>query len=69
MKANKSQNKIQKANTIDTGNLGSDNYYKNMLLTDKYRPVTMSDLIGNKGEIFSLYEWLKDWNDVHIKGK
>ena len=39
-----------------------------MLLTDKYRPVTMSDLVGNKGEITSLFEWLKDWNDVHLKG-
>lgn len=41
---------------------------RNVLLTDKYRPVTLNDLVGNKGEIQSLNDWLKDWDDVHIKG-
>jgi replication factor C subunit 1 len=41
---------------------------KGTLLTDKYKPVKQSDLIGNKSNIDSLAEWLKDWDDVHIKG-
>lgn len=39
-----------------------------MLLTEKYKPVTPNDLVGNKGNIDSLVEWLKDWDDIHIKG-
>ena len=40
----------------------------NRLLTDKYKPVTSNDLVGNKGSIDSLRTWLKDWDDVHIRG-
>lgn len=40
----------------------------NMLLTEKYKPVRLSDLVGNKGSIDSLTQWLKDWDDVHVKG-
>lgn len=28
---------------------------------DKYKPVTPNDLVGNRGALNSLYEWLKDW--------
>lgn len=43
-------------------------FAKGTLLTDKYRPIKPSDLIGNKSNIDSLVDWLKDWDDVHIKG-
>ena len=29
----------------------------------------MKDLIGNSGSIDNIYKWLKDWNDVIIKGR
>ena len=28
---------------------------------DKYKPVTPNDLVGNRGSLNALYEWLKDW--------
>ena len=39
-----------------------------VLLTEKYKPVGPRDLIGNKSNISSLVDWLKDWDDVQIKG-
>ena len=39
-----------------------------MLLTEKYKPMKISDLVGNKANIDSLIEWLKDWDDVHVRG-
>ena len=36
--------------------------------TERYRPRHIYDLIGNSPEIDQLYEWLKDWDDVCIKG-
>lgn len=29
----------------------------------------MGDLVGNEGVVDQLYEWLKDWDDVQIRGK
>ena len=40
----------------------------NMLLTEKYKPLKTTDLVGNKGNVDSLVQWLKDWDDIHIKG-
>ena len=37
--------------------------------TDVYQPCEMNDLVGKKGVVHQLYEWLRDWNDVVIKGK
>ncbi len=37
--------------------------------TDKYKPKSAADLIGNSQLIHQLYEWLKDWDDVCIRGK
>jgi hypothetical protein len=28
---------------------------------DKYKPLTPNDLVGNRGSLNALYEWLKDW--------
>ena len=54
--------------TVEVSKDAGEYLNRNILLTDKYRPVNINDLVGNKGEIQSLYEWLKDWDDVHIKG-
>ena len=36
--------------------------------TDRYKPRGFRDLVGNQGIISQLYEWLKDWDDVVIRG-
>ena len=36
--------------------------------TDLYRPLNVDDLVGNEGVVDQLYEWLKDWDDVVIRG-
>ena len=41
---------------------------KNDMWTDKYKPRGFGDLVGNNGVISQLYEWLKDWDDVCIRG-
>lgn len=28
----------------------------------------MHEMVGNQGSVNSLFEWLKDWDDVHVKG-
>jgi len=37
--------------------------------TDLYKPVEMEDLVGNEGVVDQLYEWLRDWDDVVIRGE
>ena len=37
--------------------------------TEKYRPKSINDLIGNAGVIDNLYEWLKDWDEVVLRGR
>ena len=34
--------------------------------TDLYKPECIQDLVGNEGAVNELYEWLRDWDDVHI---
>lgn len=36
--------------------------------TDLYQPKTRQDLVGNEGLVNQLEDWLKDWDDVHIRG-
>jgi replication factor C subunit 1 len=36
--------------------------------TEKYKPRGFSDLIGNQGCIECLYTWLKDWDEVILRG-
>jgi len=36
--------------------------------TDVYRPQSIADLVGNDGNVNALYEWLRDWDDVQIRG-
>ena len=36
------------------------------LLTVRYAPSSLSEIIGNKSVIENLFLWLKEWEDVHI---
>lgn len=36
--------------------------------TDLYQPKTKADLVGNEGLVAQLEDWLKDWDDIHIRG-
>ena len=36
--------------------------------TEKYKPLSVTDLIGNRGAIDNLYSWLKDWDEVVLRG-
>lgn len=36
--------------------------------TDIYKPETINDLVGNEGTVNNLFEWLRDWDDVHVRG-
>lgn len=36
--------------------------------TDLYQPETIRDLVGNEGAVNQLFEWLRDWDDVHVRG-
>ncbi len=40
----------------------------NEMWTDLYQPKTRQDLVGNEGLVEQLEDWLKDWDDVHIRG-
>ena len=41
---------------------------KNPMWTDVYRPSELDDLVGNEGVVDQLFEWLRDWDDVVIRG-
>lgn len=36
--------------------------------TELYAPQRVQDLVGNQGAIDQLFEWLRDWDDVHVRG-
>ena len=36
--------------------------------TDIYKPESINDLVGNEGAVNNLFEWLRDWEDVHVRG-
>ena len=36
--------------------------------TDLYAPKRIPDLVGNEGIVNELYQWLKDWDDVQVRG-
>ena len=40
----------------------------NALWADKYAPQHLKDIMGNQHLVRSLESWLKDWNEVHIRG-
>jgi replication factor C subunit 1 len=37
--------------------------------TDHYAPESLTELVGNEGAINQIFEWLRDWDDVNIRGK
>jgi hypothetical protein len=39
-----------------------------VLWTEKYKPKTLDDVVGQSSQIKMLREWLKDWEDVVLKG-
>lgn len=39
------------------------------LWTDLYRPKSANDIIGNQASVQSLFEWLRDWHNVHVHGE
>lgn len=45
-----------------------ENGFSHEMWTDLYRPLDVDDLVGNEGVVDQLYEWLKDWDDVVIRG-
>ena len=36
--------------------------------TDTYKPTSLTHIVGNQGVIKSMLDWLKDWEDVVIRG-
>ncbi|KAF4758013.1 replication factor C subunit 1, partial [Perkinsus olseni] len=42
---------------------------KGILWTDKYKPRTLKDLVGNNAPITKLRTWLQDWEKVHVHGQ
>jgi len=36
--------------------------------TDLYQPRNKIDLVGNEGLVAQMEDWLKDWDDIHIRG-
>ena len=40
----------------------------NEMWTDLYQPKSRRELVGNEGLVNQLEDWLKDWDDVHIRG-
>lgn len=45
--------------------LGSTN---NKLWTDKHKPKSTSELLGNGGIVRNLKKWLEDWHSIHVAG-
>lgn len=36
--------------------------------TDTYKPMSITQVVGNQGVVKQLLEWLRDWDDVVIRG-
>jgi replication factor C subunit 1 len=39
------------------------------LWTDKYAPIGFAELVGHQGQVTSLDNWIRDWEDMHVTGK
>lgn len=51
---------------MKVGGLKAEDPYE--MWTERYKPRTIYELIGNTAVVDQLYEWLKDWDDVCIQG-
>lgn len=49
--------------------IATENEVDHEMWTDLYRPMKINELVGNEGVVDQLYEWLRDWDDVHIRGE
>lgn len=47
---------------------GDTEEFSQEMWTDLYSPSVLGDLVGNEGVVDQLYEWLRDWDDVIIRG-
>jgi hypothetical protein len=45
-----------------------DSVVETELWTTKHRPQSVSHLVGNKEIVNKLTNWLKTWEEVHLKG-
>ncbi|KAK6588491.1 DNA replication repC1 [Cryptosporidium xiaoi] len=52
-------------NVMRNNNVGNSNE----LWTNKHKPVSLEDVLGNGDVIRKLHSWLADWNSVVIQGK
>ena len=41
---------------------------ENDMWTEQYKPTKIRDIVGNTGVVNNLFDWLKDWDDVQIRG-
>jgi replication factor C subunit 1 len=44
-------------------------YISTQLWTDKYKPVNFRELVGNNQAVEKLVRWLRDWDDVILRGR
>ena len=58
----------EEAATAAVPTAGTQENKGSQMWTDRYKPKQFRDLVGNQGVISQLYEWLKDWDDVVIRG-
>lgn len=36
--------------------------------TEKYKPKEINEIVGNYSVIQKIFEWLKNWNNIHVRG-
>eukprot|EP00917_Polyrhabdina_sp_WS-2016_P026073 GHVP01056048.1.p2 GENE.GHVP01056048.1~~GHVP01056048.1.p2 ORF type:complete len:882 (+),score=181.99 GHVP01056048.1:5348-7993(+) len=69
-KSPKSTKSPKMDNTIAEGdNRPAKNTSAFAMWTDKWKPMTTADLIGNSDSVLKLKSWLRDWRSVVVEGK
>ena len=66
IKSNISINSLYMSNNLATNNSVLNKINNNLLWTEKYKPSKIKHIIGNKGAILNITQWLRDWEDVVI---
>lgn len=61
-------NVYPKEEEIKPANFINNSPLNNRLWTDKYKPATLNDVIGENSQIKTLKEWLSNWHNIHIRG-
>lgn len=57
-----------KAGTKPSAGNGKNATDNNDMWTAAYAPEKMHEMVGNQGGVNDLFQWLKDWDDVHVNG-